>query len=82
MPGGYVVGRRLIGFRAMDPLHATIEEFATESCTHIRVLLPSMPRDEAEANLLAPTHCDRADHLFHTPLAITVAPKLFLASNS
>jgi hypothetical protein len=36
----------------MDPLHATIEEFAAEGYTHIayRVPLRSMPRDTNEAN--------------------------------
>ena len=37
-------------FRVMDPLHATIEEFAAEGYTHIAVPLPSMPRDTNEAN--------------------------------
>ena len=34
-----------LGSEVMDPLHATIEEFATERLYARRVLLPAMPRD-------------------------------------
>ena len=36
-----------------DPLHATIEEFATDGFAHVEYC-PSMSRDEAEADQLAP----------------------------
>ena len=46
----------------MDPLHATIEEFAADGYTHVECYLPSMPRDEAEADQLAPSHLDGPHH--------------------
>ena len=45
----------------MDPLHATIEEFAAEGFTHFECHLPALPRDEVEADELAPSHLDGAD---------------------
>jgi hypothetical protein len=44
------------------PLDATIEEFAADGYTHCGVLLPSMPRDQAEADQLAPPHLDGTHH--------------------
>ena len=40
----------------MEPLHATIEEFAAEGLHSHRVLLPSMSHDEVEADQLASSH--------------------------
>jgi hypothetical protein len=45
----------------MNPLDATIEEFAADGYAR-RVLLPSMPCDPAEADQLAPSHLDGPDH--------------------
>ena len=48
--------------RGMDPLHATIEEFAADDYHARRVLLPSMPHDATEADQLAPSHLDGTYH--------------------
>ena len=42
----------------MDPLHATIEEFAADGYTHVECYLPAMPHDEAEADQLASSSLD------------------------
>ena len=44
----------------MDPLHATIEEFAAEGLHAHRVLLPALPRDPLATNELAAAHLDGA----------------------
>ena len=36
----------------MDPLHATIEEFAADGYTRVEYFLPAMPRDEIEVDRL------------------------------
>jgi hypothetical protein len=46
----------------MDPLHATIEEFAAGGLYACPVLLPPMPHDEVEADQLAPSHLDGTHH--------------------
>jgi hypothetical protein len=37
----------------MDPLHATIDEFAAEGFTHVQCYCPRCLHDEAEADQLA-----------------------------
>ena len=54
---GYVVRDAVCYASAMDPLHATIEEFAADGYTHV-MLLPSTPHDEVEADQLASSHLD------------------------
>ena len=43
---------------SMDPLHATIEEFAADGYTHIEVTSPPMSHDKVETDQLAPAHLD------------------------
>ena len=45
----------------MDPLRATIEEFAADGYRHV-VLLPSTPHDEVEADQLVSPHLAGPDH--------------------
>ena len=45
----------------MDPLRATIEEFAADGYGHV-VLLPSTPHDEVEADQLVSPHLAGPDH--------------------
>lgn len=40
----------------MDPLHATIDEFAAEGFTHVQCYCPRCLHDEAEADQLASTY--------------------------
>jgi hypothetical protein len=48
--------------RTMDPLHATIEDFAAEGFTHIECHCPPMSDDKAKADQLAPSHLSGANY--------------------
>ena len=56
---GYVVRDAVCYASLMDPLHATIEEFAAGGYTHVDC---SMPHDEVEADQLASPHLAGPDH--------------------
>src|SRR5262245_6260659 len=42
----------------MDPLHATIEEFAADGYTHIECHCPRCRANQAETDQLSPAHLD------------------------
>ena len=46
----------------MDPLHATIEEFAAEGYTHVECHCPRCRVIQIEANQLASAYFDGSDH--------------------
>ena len=46
----------------MNPLHATLEEFAADGYTHVECFCPAMPHDEVEADKLASPHLDGPYH--------------------
>ena len=48
--------------RVMDPVHATIEEFAADGYTHVELLLPVTSRDQAAADQLASPHRSGPHH--------------------
>src|SRR4029450_4205419 len=48
-PSGCVVRTFVCYASGMDPLHATIEQFAAEGFTHIECYCPPMPHREVDA---------------------------------